>query len=534
MPITVSNRNDIVSPDGNSLAVFKDSITGNIFVKDINGNVQNVDFTSTVSTLQQVLDAGNTATQNMSVDGTVDFGSSNSTAFAPSFQKFVAGESNTLQTNAFVIGNNNFADGNTPQGGYIIGSQNNLGNLGTPTNSIIIGRNSVINGQDNYSLGFSNSIDGTTSVAIGNNLSISNSLGNNIVIGTNSTVPLNAGARNFGLGYDLTFSNKTGTSTGELVMGLFNINTYKRNGYIPKVAIGVGADANNRENAISIQKLVASPNTNLIQLNGRVEVSTGMVISPNPQNIQVDDSSLVIGAGNNDIVDGSDHCLAVGNGIQILDGSDQSLGVGSGSSIIASNNSMILGRAGTIRNSVNSAIVGENNRIGGTQASDVAMSRSMAIGSSHIIEGLAGGGRSLGFAFGFNHTLQGVVNNSMALGFGNSITTQHRNSIMVGGSLNGQTETMTMGFRNNINDYPASDTAQGLGLVKYVIAVGSTNTTNANAILITEGGQGSLIPRIIMPTLLTFDFTSDTDAGNNGIPVGGLYHNSGQLFIRRT
>ena len=77
MPITVSNRNDIVSPDGNSLAVFKDSITGNIFVKDINGNVQNVDFTSTVSTLQQVLDAGNTATQNMSVDGTVDFGSSN-------------------------------------------------------------------------------------------------------------------------------------------------------------------------------------------------------------------------------------------------------------------------------------------------------------------------------------------------------------------------------------------------------------------------------------------------------------------------
>ena len=158
------------------------------------------------------------------------------TAFAPSFQKFVS-ESNTLQTNAFVIGNNNFADGNTPQGGYIIGSQNNLGNLGTPTNSIIIGRNSVINGQDNYSLGFSNSIDGTTSVAIGNNLSISNSLGNNIVIGTNSTVPLNAGARNFGLGYDLTFSNKTGTSTGELVMGLFNINTYKRNGYIQKLLL---------------------------------------------------------------------------------------------------------------------------------------------------------------------------------------------------------------------------------------------------------------------------------------------------------
>ena len=43
MSITVSNRNNITSPDGNSLAVFKDATTGNIFVKDINGNVQNVD-----------------------------------------------------------------------------------------------------------------------------------------------------------------------------------------------------------------------------------------------------------------------------------------------------------------------------------------------------------------------------------------------------------------------------------------------------------------------------------------------------------
>jgi len=532
MSITVSNRNNITSPDGNSLAVFKDATTGNIFVKDINGNVQNVDFTSTSSTLQQVLDAGNTATENMSVDGNINFGNANS--FTTSSLKFVAGATNTVNGQDFIIGKANTSTGFTGTGGFIIGSSNTFGSASVPSEGVIIGfsnnlttqsstQKSIHIGQNITSVDGDNYLFGNT---------ITTNLGNRFqsMIGYNITVPATSGFNNNGFGTFLEFTTNSGGN--ETIIGRFNSTNNPRNGYSPIFRIGVGNSGSAREDGISIIKQDASPNLNIVELKGRVEVSTGMVISPNPVNIQVDDSSLVIGAGNNDIVDGSDHCLAVGNGIQILDGSDQSMAVGTGSTISASNNSMILGRAGQIRNSVNSAIVGENNRIG--NVGGVAMSRSMAIGSSHIIEGQSGGGRSLGFAFGFNHTLTNIQNNSMALGFGNSITTSHRNSIMVGGALTGVSETMTMGFRNNTGQYPSPDTANGLGLVKYAIAVGSTNNTNSNAILITEGGQGSLIPRIIMPTLLTLDFTSDTDAGNNGIPIGGLYHNTGQLFIRRT
>ena len=531
MSITVSNRNNITSPDGNSLAVFKDATTGNIFVKDINGNVQNVDFTSTSSTLQQVLDAGNTATEDMSVDGNINFGNANS--FTTSSLKFVAGATNTVNGQDFIIGKANTSTGFTGTGGFIIGSSNTFGSASVPSEGVIIGFSNNLTTNSSTLKSFH--IGQNLTSVVGNNYlfgdNITTNTGNqyHFLIGRNITSPSTTGFNCFAFGKDLEF---TTNNSDETLLGTHNSTNNPRSGYSSKIRLGVGRNSSVREDGISIIKEQASPYLNVIELKGRVEVSTGMVISPNPVNIQVDDSSLVIGAGNNDIVDGSDHCLAVGNGIQIIDGSDQSMAVGTGSTIQSSNNSMILGRASQIRNSVNSAIVGENNQIG--NVGGVAMSRSMAIGSSHIIEGQTGSNRSLGFAFGFNHTLTNIQTNSMAIGFGNSITTSHRNSIMVGGALTGVNETMTMGFRNNTGQYPSPDIANGLGQVKYAIAVGSANNTNSNAILITEGGTGSLIPRIIMPSLLSLDFTSDTDAGNNGVPLGGLYRNNNQLFIRVT
>ena len=106
MAITVSSPNNIKSPDGNALAVFKDATSGLLFVKDINGQTQNVDFNSTGSTLQQVLDTGNSAIQNMSVDGNIDFGNANSFS-NPSLDKFVVGTDNTLNGTDFVIGKKN-------------------------------------------------------------------------------------------------------------------------------------------------------------------------------------------------------------------------------------------------------------------------------------------------------------------------------------------------------------------------------------------------------------------------------------------
>jgi hypothetical protein len=59
----------------------------------------------------------------------------------------------------------------------------------------------------------------------------------------------------------------------------------------------------------------------------------GVVISPSPSSVSVDNSSMVIGAGNNDNVSGSDHCLIVGSGNQITSNSDQSVAFGQGNTI---------------------------------------------------------------------------------------------------------------------------------------------------------------------------------------------------------
>ena len=75
------------------------------------------------------------------------------------------------------------------------------------------------------------------------------------------------------------------------------------------------------------------------------------------------------------------------------------------------------------------------------------------------------------------------------------------------------------------------------------MAVGSGTVTPAdnNAVIITEGGinggnTGTVpqVPRIILPTIVNFNFADDTAAAAGGIPVGGLYHNAGALRIRLT
>ena len=79
-----------------------------------------------------------------------------------------------------------------------------------------------------------------------------------------------------------------------------------------------------------------------------------------------------------------------------------------------------------------------------------------------------------------------------------------------------------------------------MGETKFVVSVGTTNTTNSNALIITEGGvtrgtsSVAQVPRIVMPTVVGFNFADDTAAAAGGIPIGGLYHNAGALRIRLT
>jgi hypothetical protein len=293
-------------------------------------------------------------------------------------------------------------------------------------------------------------------------------------------------------------------------------------------------------------------NAGLVALDVRQKayVRGGMVISPNPTNIEVDNSSLVIGSGSNDIVNGSDHCLTVGSGNQILDDSDRSVSFGNNNESVQSDNSMNVGNTNILRYSNNSHIIGQNNQMGDEYPSNTSgLNNSLIIGSDNLLltdDGSpAPSNGSLSFVIGHDNDLRHTLQNSFSFGYSISnlglSSTPHRNDFNIGGDLIGVNQTMTLGYRNDTTLYPTVNRNAGLGETKFVVAVGSSTTTNANALLITEGGVSGggggtvpQIPRIIMPTIVNFNYTNDTNAGANGIPIGGLYHTSGTLKIRLT
>lgn len=291
-------------------------------------------------------------------------------------------------------------------------------------------------------------------------------------------------------------------------------------------------------------------NAGLVALDVRQKayVRGGMVISPNPTNVQVDDSSLVIGSGSNDIVSGSDHCLTVGSGNQILNDSDRSVSFGNNNQSIQSDNSINVGNTNILKYSNNSHIIGQNNQMGDEYPSNTSgLNNSLIIGSDNMLltdDGTpAPSSGGLSFVIGHDNDIRHTLQNSFSFGYSISnlggTATPHRNDFNIGGDLVGVNQTMTLGYRNDTTLYPTIDRDVGLGETKFVVAVGSSTTTNANALLITEGGingggGGTVpqIPRVILPTVVGFSFANDTDAGAGGIPIGGLYHTSGTVKIR--
>ncbi|QDP61984.1 MAG: putative tail fiber protein [Prokaryotic dsDNA virus sp.] len=242
----------------------------------------------------------------------------------------------------------------------------------------------------------------------------------------------------------------------------------------------------------------------------------GIIISSNPGGVSVDNTSMVIGAGDNDIISGSDHCLIVGQGNQINNNADSSCAIGtkntiSGAGASATVRSQVFGNENTLTGSFSSFVAGGQNEV-------TTDNNAFALGFSHVLKGF-----DSHFAFGENCT-------------GPNDTTS-QNCFMIGGNLTGQGGQMSLGFRNNTSDYPSPDYLNGLGNVKFVLGVGSTNTTNANALVITEGGvtrggQGDQqIPRIILPTLPGLSFNSESAAASGGIPTGALYNSNGVVLV---
>jgi hypothetical protein len=266
-----------------------------------------------------------------------------------------------------------------------------------------------------------------------------------------------------------------------------------------------------------------------------IAIRNGLIISTNPTLPQVDNTSVIIGAGNNDIISGSDHSLTVGSGNQIQSDSDCTIASGSGNSISNSNNSIIGGSNNTVIDSNNAVVEGIGNNL-------VGLNNSIVLGNSNNIESNVGGGSH--FVYGIGNDIKAVgtstnPTNCFTLGSNIDITSTggaaHRNMFSIGFDLTPLTETMTLGYDNNPATYPGQIT-NVRGPVKFAVnTYVNKNANTKNALLITEGDEvQNYHPMIMLPNLVDQEYADDNAAANAAIPIGGLYHTAGVVKIRLT
>ena len=343
-------------------------------------------------------------------------------------------------------------------------------------------------------------LSGITSNAVASKL-LSGITTSYITASTGSDVPTEHVIKNY---------NSTGSSSSTL--------TYTQAGVL-RFSGGQGGRIDVGLNAANISNADLNVGTGVATFKG------GVIISNSPGGVQVDNSSLVIGSGTNDNISGSDHCLIVGSNNQITSNSDQSVAFGQGNAITSSIDAFAVGNSNALTSSLRTQALGFNNTVSAT--------------SSFI----AGGGNNITantniFALGDGHTVTGTTQDAYLLGTANTIT-GGTGSFAIGSNLDGDTGNhMVVGYRNNKTSYPTTNYSLGLGNTKFALAVGSTTTTNSNALLITEGGVNrgggvAQVPRVLLPTVTGFSASNDAAADALGVPQGALYQNQGVVQINR-
>ena len=263
--------------------------------------------------------------------------------------------------------------------------------------------------------------------------------------------------------------------------------------------------------------------------NGRVEIGSNQQTSGS--------SNLSIGLNNTNFT--SSYSLVSGTGNTMQRSVNAFIG-GQGNNIQDSPESVALGEKNTLREAPASVAIGDKNTIDGQSVSQSSM-RSQAFGYGNEVSGyssMAVGGQNQlttkqnGFAFGFKNQIAGESSN-IAIGEGNEIASG-RGCYLIGGGLHGKTNTMVLGYRNDLTKRPTPDQTKGLSDARFEIGVGDVN--DHTAMVITEGGATisgvPQIARIILPTIVSLEFQDNAAAETGGVPIGGLYHYQGNLRIR--
>jgi len=282
------------------------------------------------------------------------------------------------------------------------------------------------------------------------------------------------------------------------------------------------------------------------RIEGRVNITAGgLCVSNNPSGINLDNTSMVIGSGDNDIISGSDHSMIVGKSNQLTKsalgtGSDQSAAIGSANVLIDAANSLAVGKGNTLNgtsisdaNGLRSQIIGLNNTMVDTFSSIVIG------GENKVNESGTGNIGQNTHVFGYFNEITGHGDNVYAIGNKINIDAKFASNfyafgsnISIDQSVYGS-ETMAIGVRNKSTLSYTPDNNKGLGYPALTVGAGSTGYGGHDALIITkQTGSGSTPgSRTILPDLVGFNFANDSDATNAGIPTGGLYRTDNDLKI---
>jgi len=240
MAVTISAPQNITSPEGNSLALYKDASTLRYFVKDINGQIEEFSANILSDTLQEVLSQGNTTGGNDLI-----FSDGDSLKIAtPSGSDFFIKSSLTDEIliglrpdNGVMLYYNNDKKCETTSYGFRVGGDlrvtglldlfqtndntfagTNAGNLDNQVGNTNtgFGENSQslqVSGSNNSSLGFNSlkvSATGNNNTAIGtNSLPLSDGGSNNTAVGNESLNSATSGSGNTAIGNEALKSKLT-------------------------------------------------------------------------------------------------------------------------------------------------------------------------------------------------------------------------------------------------------------------------------------------------------------------------------------
>ena len=512
---------------------------------------------------------------------------------AKSEKSFAIGDTAIAQTGTgpISIGKDTTASGThaIAMGNNAVSSGGNSVSIGTQTiasagQSLAMGNQAAASGLDSSAIGQEAEAGGPSSVAIGYKAKATGlraiALGpESLSSGTGSLTHGPGSSSNAQYSIALGFDNDIIEDAG---VGHFTVGSSNN---VNDIAVPTPGDGNfaigNRNNIAGNAGAIGEDNTVTINVNntGRKTIiigndnnaqNLGSIIVGNGLNQVTNDNSVLLlgGAASTRIYNNAGQAelarfafsqIRFAKGVTITDIIANQTTVPAGSLMVGpysasqsinntSVGSAIIGAKNAIQNATYSAILGEENVIDGTNSTGSSV-RSHIIGYQNSMTDtyssfIAGGQNDIttdnnAFALGFSNSLGG--DDSM-FSFGENNTgpsaAGDRNSFTIGGQLQGSSKCMNLGFRNNVAEYPTPQPSLGLGDVAFSVSTGLNVNTNSNALLITEGGinagnpSAAQVPRVILPTVVQFNFADDTAAAAGGIPVGGLYHNAGVLRIR--